>query len=753
MLFSDADHSGQERRHAAFLLVFYAWGDPRFLAILLFSIAFNYSAAIVIDGKTGSGRKWALAAAVAGNLLVLGIFKYANFVTANVAALMGPLGYEFGKTNIELPLGISFFTFHCLSYIIDVYRRRFRANRDPVDVALYISLFPQLVAGPIVRYKTVARQLDRRRATLGRASVGARIFIVGLAQKVLVADVVAPLVRVAFDQIPHRALAEAWIGLIAYTVQIYFDFAGYSNMAIGLGVVLGFTFPRNFRMPYTSLSITEFWRRWHMSLSSWMRDYLYIPLGGNRGTDLQTYRNLVTVFVLCGVWHGANWTFVLWGVWHGAFLVIERLGLGSILARVPAWLSWLYALLAVMGGWVLFRAADLPTALDYVASLIGPERRRRHQLRHARRPQRKGAGDVDHRLGAGRPAALAAANVGAAHPSRRSRHGLDVRASDLLDDHDRVGGLQPVPLFQVLIREMLPRYRRFFAVLSFLLLATPLVWGMVLPDSPDLILKEGRRLAAPPAAPMSWDGLRTFPKQVDAYLQDHFGLRHRMINTHKDLSHPVLMGNESVLIGRDGRMFALGNEMVRQSAGLVMRDQMVTEAADMLAAMRDALANRGIRFLVAVPPNAPTIYQDDLPIWAKSHGRRTEYDLLLDDLAARGVKAVDLRPVLKSLQSKGQEIYLKYDTHWTPRGAVAGFNAVVEADGRPDWRIDPATAVGPPQERKGGDIARLLGVQDDVSEMSEGFDLPALGDDKTLSEGRDARSHDHVRKSQARRSW
>jgi alginate O-acetyltransferase complex protein AlgI len=354
-----------------FSLVFYAWGEPRFLLILLFSIAFNYAAAIVIDRKTGDDRKFSLAVAIAGNLLVLGVFKYANFVTANVALLFAPLGWNLGRTNIALPLGISFFTFHCLSYIIDVYRRRFQANRNPIDVALYISLFPQLVAGPIVRYKTVARQLDQRRATLGRASVGARIFIVGLAQKVLVADLVAPLAHAAFDYIPNPSMAEAWIGLLAYTVQIYFDFAGYSNMAIGLGIVLGFTFPRNFRMPYTSLSITEFWRRWHMSLSSWLRDYLYIPLGGNRGTDLQTYRNLVTVFVLCGAWHGANWTFVLWGGWHGLFLVVERLGLGSLLTRIPVWLRWAYALLAVMGGWVLFRSADLSTALNYYASLFG----------------------------------------------------------------------------------------------------------------------------------------------------------------------------------------------------------------------------------------------------------------------------------------------------------------------------------------------------------------------------------------------
>ena len=354
-----------------FSLIFYAWGEPKFILVLLFSIVFNFVAALAIDDREGSARKLALAVAVVGNLLVLGIFKYANFVTANLAGLFAPLGLAIATTDIRLPLGISFFTFHCLSYVIDIYRRRFHANRDPIDVALYISLFPQLVAGPIVRYKTVARQLDARRPTLGRASVGARIFIIGLAQKVLVADVVAPLVHVAFDQTHNQSMVEAWIGLVAYTVQLYFDFAGYSNMAIGLGIVLGFTFPRNFRMPYTSLSITEFWRRWHMSLSSWLRDYLYIPLGGNRGSNAQTYRNLVMVFLLCGLWHGANWTFVLWGAWHGVFLVIERLGLKSVLARRATLVSWAYALLAVMGGWVLFRSASLTDAIGYFASLAG----------------------------------------------------------------------------------------------------------------------------------------------------------------------------------------------------------------------------------------------------------------------------------------------------------------------------------------------------------------------------------------------
>jgi hypothetical protein len=281
---------------------------------------------------------------------------------------------------------------------------------------------------------------------------------------------------------------------------------------------------------------------------------------------------------------------------------------------------------------------------------------------------------------------------------------------------------------------MLSPYRRLFAVLSFLLLATPLVVGFVRPDDPASIRKEGRRLAPTPTAPDSWEGLRALPKEVDAYLQDHFGLRERMIRTHRDLSHPVLLGNESVLIGRNGRMFYLGNEMVRQSAGLVMRDQQVADAADMLAAMREALSRRGIRFLVAVPPNASTIYQDDLPLWAQNHGTRTEYDLFLDDLAARGVKAVDLRPVVKSVQSE-RKAYFMNDTHWTAPAAVAGFNAIVEADGRPDWHIDPATALGSPSIRKGGDVARILGVENEVAESADELALPSAGKTENLSDG------------------
>jgi hypothetical protein len=281
---------------------------------------------------------------------------------------------------------------------------------------------------------------------------------------------------------------------------------------------------------------------------------------------------------------------------------------------------------------------------------------------------------------------------------------------------------------------MLSRHRRYFALLAFGLLATPLVVGLFRPDSPELILKEGRMLAPTPQAPLGWDALTAFPGEADAYLKDHFGLRQTMIHTHRDLSHPVLYGNEQALIGRDGRMFYLGRDMVRQSAGLVLRDRRVADAADMLAEMRDALARRGVGFLVAVPPNSSTIYQDDLPLWAQKQGRTTEYDLLLADLAARGVKAVDLRPVMEKARSDG-EAYLLHDTHWTARAALLAFNAIAEADGHPDWRLDPGSAIGPPSERKGGDIARIIGVEDEVSEVVQELALPSAGKSQDLSAG------------------
>jgi alginate O-acetyltransferase complex protein AlgI len=285
---------------------------------------------------------------------------------------MRGFGLHLPTPKIALPLGISFFTFHCISYITDVYRRRFAANRSPSEVALYIALFPQLVAGPIVRYKTVARQLRWRRHSLRLIETGIRMFIIGLAQKVIIADSVAPLARAAFDRTSDPSMIDAWLGVVSYTIQIYFDFAGYSTMAVGLGLILGFSLPRNFRLPYTALSVREFWQRWHMSLSGWLRDYLYIPLGGSRGGSWQTYRNLVIVFLLCGLWHGASWNFVIWGAWHGIFLILERV----VVAWFPRFdppvpLRWLYTMLVVMGGWVLFRASDLTQAMSFYVTMLG----------------------------------------------------------------------------------------------------------------------------------------------------------------------------------------------------------------------------------------------------------------------------------------------------------------------------------------------------------------------------------------------
>jgi len=351
-------------------LVFYYWGEPWFVLVMLASIAVNYVAGVLMAEAGARRRKAIVGSAIAANLVFLGVFKYADFLVANLNLLLAPLGWPVPLPEFSLPIGISFFTFQGISYLIDVYRRHVPAERNPLNVGLYIAMFPQLIAGPIVRFETVARQIHERRSTLARSSVGARIFIIGLAQKMLIANEVALLADSAFASAAPSML-EAWLGLAAYTLQIYFDFAGYSNMAIGLGIVFGFTFPRNFRLPYRSRSVTEFWRRWHISLSTWFRDYLYIPLGGNRHSPARTYINLATVFLLCGLWHGASWTFVVWGLHHGVLLILERAWLGRRLRTLPHWVSRGYALLAVMAGWVWFRAVDLDHALRYFRSLAG----------------------------------------------------------------------------------------------------------------------------------------------------------------------------------------------------------------------------------------------------------------------------------------------------------------------------------------------------------------------------------------------
>lgn len=356
---------------AVFSLVFYAGGYTPHLFLLLFSIFVNYHVALRLDAATGPTRKQILILGVVFNVLLLCLFKYTGFFIENLDVLLEPFEVSIPVPDLDLPLGISFYSFHAISYIADIYKERVRANRDPLQFVLYMTMFPQLVAGPIVRYSTVARQLGARRTTWGRFSAGARIFAIGLAWKVLIADEVAPLVMSIFDGTSNPTLLEAWLGVYAYAIQIYFDFGGYSAMAVGLGVMVGFTLPRNFRIPYAALSLTDFWRRWHMSLSSWLRDYVYIPLGGNRLGEGRTYANLWSVFLICGLWHGASWNFVIWGAHHGTFLVIERAGLKRWLDRAPRAVAHLYTVIVVLLGWVWFRAETIDAALDLFAGLFG----------------------------------------------------------------------------------------------------------------------------------------------------------------------------------------------------------------------------------------------------------------------------------------------------------------------------------------------------------------------------------------------
>ncbi len=368
-------------------VLFYAKGGGAFTWLMLASIAFNYWMAIAVDRVHGTpAAQRRLAFAVAVNLIVLGIFKYANFFADNVNTLVTLTGAKpLAVPRVLLPIGISFFTFHAISYVVDVYRKDAVAQKSPVHAALYLLLFPQLIAGPIIRYRDIADQLARRVVRLDDFAYGVRRFVIGLAKKVLIANVVAvPADKIFAMPSAELSAAHAWLGIVCYTLQIYFDFSGYSDMAIGLGRMFGFRFPENFRWPYVATSVTAFWRRWHISLSSWFRDYLYIPLGGNRVSPARRYRNLVTVFFLCGLWHGASWNFVIWGLWHGAFLVIERV-IPNRRSTLPQsarrsddftvfdWPIWphLYTLAIVMIGWVFFRADTLAGAMAFLKAMAG----------------------------------------------------------------------------------------------------------------------------------------------------------------------------------------------------------------------------------------------------------------------------------------------------------------------------------------------------------------------------------------------
>ncbi|MEK3945261.1 MULTISPECIES: MBOAT family O-acyltransferase [unclassified Paenibacillus] len=352
-------------------LVFYAWGEPVYIVIMLLSTITDYSFGLLLSRPklTAVQRKWIVVSSVIINLGLLSYFKYADFLIQNINGL---LGTHIPLTDLPLPIGISFYTFQSMSYIIDVYRGTSKAQRNWIDFGTFVALFPQLVAGPIVQYNTIAGQLRERTVDISMFAEGVRRFIIGLAKKVLLANNIGMLWHtISSSNLDSLPAFTAWLGIIAFAFQIYFDFSGYSDMAIGLGLMFGFRFNENFNKPYISQSITDFWRRWHISLSSWFRDYVYIPLGGNRrGLSVQV-RNILIVWLLTGIWHGASWNFLLWGLYFGVILIFEKWWGLTLLSRLPRWTRHLYAVVLILIGWVLFAFEELPLVIGYLQAMLG----------------------------------------------------------------------------------------------------------------------------------------------------------------------------------------------------------------------------------------------------------------------------------------------------------------------------------------------------------------------------------------------
>ena len=357
-----------------FSYLFYGWANPWFCLLMLFNTSVDYTNGLLME-KYPARKKLFVTISVTADLLILGFFKYFNFGLENYNALMSAMGIPeaqyAGFFRVVLPLGISFYTFQSMSYVIDVYRNEARVVRNFIDYACYVSMFPQLVAGPIIRFQEIADQLRNRTCTLEKFTRGIAFFMLGMGKKILLANPCGKIADTMFNAGIVDTL-DAWYGAIAYAFQIYFDFSGYSDMAIGLGLMLGFVFAKNFDSPYKSLSITDFWRKWHISLSTWLKDYLYIPLGGNRKGNVRTYVNLALVMLLGGLWHGASWNFLIWGGIHGGYLAFERfLGKESLYRRFPKLIQVTLTFFIVLIAWVFFRADSLPEAWRYLGCMFG----------------------------------------------------------------------------------------------------------------------------------------------------------------------------------------------------------------------------------------------------------------------------------------------------------------------------------------------------------------------------------------------
>lgn len=357
-------------------LFFYAWGDIKYIYVMIISIIMNYYCGILIhkykDNNKVRGK--IMKYSILLNLALLVFFKYANFIVDNLNNLIVLLGFKFQilVNQIHLPIGISFFTFQALSYVVDVYREDTEVQKNPMNLALYIALFPQLIAGPIVRYHDIAKEIDDRKVTIDKIAYGIKRFIIGFGKKILIANTLGQVADDIFIiSINQISIGSAWLGIICYTLQIYYDFSGYSDMAIGLGRIFGFTFLENFKYPYISMNIKEFWTRWHISLSTWFRDYLYIPLGGSRCSKVKVFRNQILVFLLSGLWHGASWNFVIWGVYHGLFLGLEKTKFSEFIKRLWKPVQHIYAMSVVMIGWVFFRSETLYYSINYIKKMFG----------------------------------------------------------------------------------------------------------------------------------------------------------------------------------------------------------------------------------------------------------------------------------------------------------------------------------------------------------------------------------------------
>lgn len=364
-------------------LLFYSWGEPIYVIVMLISTMIDYFAGLIMNHFEGRKvpRRICLIVSIVMNLGLLGIFKYSGFIAENINAIAGTqlidinnmnfFGIEYLPMNM-LPIGISFFTFQSMSYTIDLYLGNVKVQKNPISFAAFVTLFPQIVAGPIVRYDDVAKELDDRSITIDLIYDGIIKFIIGLSKKVLIANSIGALwTSIKATDIANVSVVSSWLGILAFTFQIYFDFSGYSDMAVGLGKMMGFNFPKNFDYPYLSKSISEFWRRWHITLGAWFKSYVYIPLGGNRKGMARTIFNLAVTWFLTGVWHGASWNFILWGTLYGVVIILEKLFLGKLLDKIPDIFGHIYTMLLVILGWVLFDTADLPTAGAYIAKMFG----------------------------------------------------------------------------------------------------------------------------------------------------------------------------------------------------------------------------------------------------------------------------------------------------------------------------------------------------------------------------------------------